>query len=153
MFSQVSVCPQGEVYVPPRQTPPQADTTPRADTPQADTPWADTPPGSHPMGRHPPGQTHPWTDTPLDRQPPGRHLPRQTPTLGWHHPGHTATAADGTHPTGMHYCYCYRTWSIAVLSLLICTIAWASNFNRILESAKDCCKFYIVVWLHVHLSY
>ena len=41
-------------------------------------PWADTPPGRHPrpLGRHPPGQT-----------------PRQTPE--------TATAADGTHPTGI----------------------------------------------------
>ena len=36
-----------------------------------------------PLGRHTPGQTHPW----------------QTPP-----PPPTATAADGTHPTGMHPC-------------------------------------------------
>ena len=40
--------------------------------------------GIHPPGRHPPGQTSPWADTP----------PRQQ----------TATAADVTHPTGMHSC-------------------------------------------------
>ena len=53
---------------------------PRADTP---TPWAETPPGRPP-----------WADTP--RQTPH---PRQTP------PSPSATAADGTHPTGMHPCY------------------------------------------------
>ena len=42
MFSQASVCPQGEVYIP------------WADTLQADTPWADIA-----LGRHPPGQTPP----------------------------------------------------------------------------------------------
>ena len=46
-------------------------------TPQADTPWADTTPDRHPpLGRH----------IPL-----GRPLPAET-------------AADGTHPTGMHSC-------------------------------------------------
>ena len=39
---------------------------------------APPPPGRHP----PPGKTHPWADTPL-----------------------RATAADGTHPTGMHSCF------------------------------------------------
>ena len=38
----------------------------------------DTPPGQTPPARHPPGQPHPQQ---------------------------TATAADGTHPTGMHSCY------------------------------------------------
>ena len=56
MFSQVSVCPQGEGGVhPPRQ---------KADPPWADTRWVDTPP-----------------------------------------PQQTATAADGTRPTGMHSCF------------------------------------------------
>ena len=54
MFSQVSVCPRGEVYTPL---------------------WVDIP----------------WTDT-----------PGQTPRR---HPHQTATAADGTHPTGMHSCF------------------------------------------------
>ena len=62
MFSQVSVCPQGQVSAPglgvcgrhpPGQTPP----------PWADRPWADppgqTPPGQPPLGRHP-GQTPPF---------------------------------------------------------------------------------------------
>ena len=44
------------------------------------------PPGRHPPGQTPPGQTPPQADT-----------PGQTPTP-------TATAADGTHPTGMHSC-------------------------------------------------
>ena len=48
-----------------------------------DTHWADTPPW-----QTPPGQTPPWA-----ARPPGRHpLPP------------TATAADGTHPTGMNSC-------------------------------------------------
>ena len=47
------------------------------------------PPGSRqpPRSRHPPG-----ADTPLEQTPPHQ----QTS------PGETATAADGTHPTGMH---------------------------------------------------
>ena len=59
---------------------------PRADTPLgADTPvGADSPP---PRSRHP----HAGADTP----------PEQTPPL----PGETATAADSTHPTGVHSCY------------------------------------------------
>ena len=48
-----------------------------------DTPWADTPS---------------WADTPLGRHPLA-HAPGQTP------PQQMATAADGTHPTGMHSCY------------------------------------------------
>ena len=41
-----------------------------------------------------------WADTPLSRHPPGQtHTHRADPT-----PGQTATAADGTHPTGMHSC-------------------------------------------------
>ena len=64
--------------------PQEGDVHPQADTtPQADNLWAD------PMGRHPPGQT-----------PPGQTLPRQTPP-----PHQTATAADSTHPTGMHSCF------------------------------------------------
>ena len=69
-----------------------------------------TPPGRHPLGRSPldrhlrPGQTPPGQTPP----PPGRHLPsladtpphQQTPLP----PQQMATAADGTHPTGMHSC-------------------------------------------------
>ena len=44
------------------------------------------------------------TPTPLGQTPPRQdtHLPGQTPP-----PQQTATAADGTHPTGMHSCYVY----------------------------------------------
>ena len=41
----------------------------------------------------------PWADTPrLGRDSPSRH------PLGRHPPLETATAAEGTHPTGMHSC-------------------------------------------------
>ena len=63
-------------------------------------------------GRHSPRQTPPWADTPpVQTSPLGRHShpPRQTPPSGrqppWADtpsPRETATAADGTHPTGMH---------------------------------------------------
>ena len=48
-------------------------------TPEADSPWADTP-----LGRHPPwaDSPPPWADTPTEM----------------------VTAADGTHPIGMHSC-------------------------------------------------
>ena len=51
----------------------------RADTSRGRAPLRQTP-----LGRHPTGQTHP----PADTRPPTK-----------------ATAADGTHPTGMHSCY------------------------------------------------
>ena len=103
---------------PPGQTP-QADIPLSRHPPWVDTPtWADTllpgqtPPfgqthyslGRHPpLGRHTPEQTPPLGQTlplgrhplPLVRQP----LPRKTPPLP------TATAADSTHPTGMHSCF------------------------------------------------
>ena len=49
----------------------------------------------------PTGQTLPWADTT-----PGQTPPRQTPPPHGQTPPHqqTATAADGTHPTGMHSC-------------------------------------------------
>ena len=56
--------------------------------------------------RHPPGQTPPppSADTPWVDTPPGRHPPpRQTPP-GRHPLPPAVTAADGTHPTGMHSC-------------------------------------------------
>ena len=45
---------------------------------------------------HPPGADIPQEQTPLLEQ---THPPEQTPP-----PGESATAADGTHPTGMHSC-------------------------------------------------
>ena len=54
-----------------------------------------------PGSRHPPRSKHPppGADTPWEQTPWSRHPPReQTP------PRDTATAADGTHPTGIHSC-------------------------------------------------
>ena len=60
------------------------------------------------LGRHPsPGKTPlPWADTPpLGRLPsPGQTPPGRHPYGQTHTPNQTATAADGTHPTGMHSC-------------------------------------------------
>ena len=80
----------------------------------ADTPWADTPSGQtphmgrhpnlgrHPSGRHPLGRHPLWADTPA-----GIHTPPAQCMLGYTSPPPptpAATAADGTHPTGMHSC-------------------------------------------------
>ena len=49
------------------------------------------------LGYTPPADT-PWSDTTPDRHPPlGRHIPSGRPLPA-------VTAADGTHPTGMHSC-------------------------------------------------
>ena len=82
-------------------------TPPWVDTPWANPPLADTPPlGRHCLGRHPPWQTPPLGRHPLGRHPPGQTSPaRQTPP--WADIPPMATAADGTHPTGMHSCCGY----------------------------------------------
>ena len=59
--------------------------------------WADTHLGRHPLGRHPQAGGHPPGQTPSRA---GRHPPGQTPSP----PRPMATAADGTHLTGMHSC-------------------------------------------------
>ena len=105
--------------------------TPRADTPQQtpDTPPRQTP-DTPPPGRH---QTHTPRQTPSEKTPSRADTPRQTPPADTRHPldrhqtpprpdtRHTplgrhplgkqyssprdsATAANGTHPTGMHSC-------------------------------------------------
>ena len=67
--------------------------------------WVDTPRADTSLGR-PTGQTPHWADNPLGRHPfLGRQPPGQTPLPGQTLlPQQTATAADGTHPTGMHSC-------------------------------------------------
>ena len=60
------------------------DTTPLPQSRQP--PGVDIPPGPD----RPPRADTPWDQTPRDRTPPSRE---------------TATAADGTHPTGMHSCF------------------------------------------------
>ena len=54
---------------------------------------------------------HAGIPPPQEQTPPGsRHPPEQTPSRSRHPPGadtsprDTVTAADGTHPTGMHSC-------------------------------------------------
>ena len=79
------------------------DTTP----PGADTPQEQTPPKSrHPPEQTPPGQTPPKSRPPKSRHPQGRHPPKSRhPPRADPPPPDTATAADGTHPTGMHACW------------------------------------------------
>ena len=61
-------------------------------------------------GVHPPGQTPPEQTPPLYRHPRA-----DTPP---HPPGQMATAADGTHPTGMHSCYqLYRFFTLGTLRI------------------------------------
>ena len=84
--------------------------------------------GRHPLGSHPAADT-PWAVTQLGSYTLGKHRPGHTPCpkyAGIHSPRpvhagiHTSprppspphTAADSTHPTGMHFCfYCgYNTY-------------------------------------------
>ena len=89
MFSQASVilftgrCLGDTPLWPPRQTPPL---------------------GRPPLGRHPHPRATPPGQTPtLNRHTPWTDSPRQMPP-----PQQMATAADGTHPTGMHSCSKYE---------------------------------------------
>ena len=78
----VSASVHAGIPLPKSRHPQEADTPPRADTPQKQTPppRADTPQKQTPTkSRHPPKEADPPRDT--------------------------ATAADGTHPTGMHSCF------------------------------------------------
>ena len=104
-------------HAPWAENPPPGRHPLQADTPLGrHPPWADNPPGqTPPPGRHllqadtPLGQTTPlgrhplqadtfWADSSLGRHPLDRHPFRaDTPE--------TATAADGTHSTGMHSCF------------------------------------------------
>ena len=86
MFLHICVCPQGGVGIPGCA---EADPPPGADSPQEQTP---------PRSRHPPRSRPPKSRHPSEADPPRSKHPREeTPPLG-----KTATAGDGTHPTGMH---------------------------------------------------
>ena len=129
MFSQASVILStggGCVW----QTPPKADTPPLDRHFPGQTPPGQTPPG------HTPQQTPHWASTAL-----GRHLlcrhprqiplgrpPQQTPSWPVHAGIHTpcpaaATAADGTHHTGMHPCFSKNFLPKARLNIVSQTIA------------------------------
>ena len=81
-------------------------------------------PGRHPLppGRHP---LPPWANPP-DRPP--------CPVHAGIHPPPTATAAEGTHPTGMHSCYricirllrerCRFTWMRKLTRNVVGTSLW-----------------------------
>ena len=76
--------------------------------PEQTPPWEQT---HSPGSRHPPGSRPPWSrHPPGSRHPPSRHPPEQTPPRNRHPPSRhpaprdTVTAAEGTHPTGMHSC-------------------------------------------------
>ena len=60
-------------------------------------------------GVHPPLDRHP---PPMQTPPQGRHTLPRADSPGTHTP-ETATAADGTHPTGMHS-YCFVILSVKV---------------------------------------
>ena len=69
----------------------------------------DTPPGADiPLGADTPsGSRHPREQTPLEQTAPPQQTPPRAnlippPGADTPHPRETATAADGTHPTGMH---------------------------------------------------
>ena len=92
------VCPNACWDTHPQQTPPLGR-HPWQTPPWADTPWVNTP-----LGRHPQANT-PQADTPWQTPTPWAYTPPQEDTrLGRHPPPPTATAADGTHPTGMQPC-------------------------------------------------
>ena len=125
-FYRRLVCPQGGGGVCLSADPTWQQTPPWEQTP----PWSRPPPGSrHPPGadtpksRHPPISRHPpAADIPLgsrhpsgSRHPPAADTPpEQTPPRtrhppGTRHPPEMATAADGTHPTGMYSCFQCRS--------------------------------------------
>ena len=105
MFLQACVCPQGGVpdqVHPPEQTPPGSGTPPR-------TRYPPIYPGTRytPRTRYTPqDQVHPPDPgtPPRPGTPPG---PGNPPGPGTP-PRDTATAANGTHPTGMHSCLLIR---------------------------------------------
>ena len=109
-----------------------------------------TPPGRHPSGRHPPGQTSPGRRPPRQTRPLSRHPPQvdtllpsacwdthPLPSAWWDiPPPPVATAADVTHPTGMHSCltFCihkYRSeipvWSIPDLTISYLNFFWQNQ--------------------------
>ena len=139
-------CSQGGVYLSACW-----DTHPQADTPQEQTPpWADTPSWAHP----PTGQTPP----PGQTSPLGRHPPPSaywdTPPCPVHAGIDMATAAVGTHPTGMHSCllsmnYCVKYSPNNGLYFTKWTHSHL-QFGQLLHGLKSsiigCVPFFAIVW-------
>ena len=90
------------------------------------------------LGHHPPGSRHPHPprkQTPLP--------PEQTPPKTDHPPEQTATAADGTHPTGMHSCF----WSF------LCQLyIWDLTYILILHFVNSLWKTFLADVLQVQLQ-
>ena len=71
--------------------------------PSRETPWQGDPPVVRPPSRETPGRETPREGgTPQKEAPPGRPPGKEAPP--WQGDPPTASAADGTHPTGMHSC-------------------------------------------------
>ena len=106
MFLQASVCPRGGGCLPQCML-------------GYHTPGSRHPPGADPpQSRHPLAVDTPGADTPLpwEQTPPSRHPPRaDTPRADTE----AATAADGTHPTGMHSCLGIYSRNVTSLSVAI----------------------------------
>ena len=89
-------------------------------------PWADIP-----LGRYPPWQTPHWTDTrqttpPRQKPPPLADTPQ-------------ATAADGTHPTGMHSCFLLcPPWSLSLSWSWSCAVCISYNGLVTLHGIGTC---------------
>ena len=87
-------------------------------SPSKETPWKEEPPGREtPQQVDPPGRETPQKEAFLAGRPPTPHSGRRHPLAGrfpgrktnprQRDPPPTATAAGGTHPTGMHSCLFY----------------------------------------------
>ena len=82
----------------------------------------------YPSGRHPPPANTPHRQTPPGQTPPRADIPpgRHT-SLVRCPPQQTTTAADGTHPTGMHSCYRLQgNWG-KVMFLHVCVILFTGG--------------------------
>ena len=101
-------------YTPPEQTPPSGQTTP---------------------GRHLPGQTSPLPSACWDTHPPAQCM------LGYNPPSPAATAADGTHPTGIHSCLllCSTQFLCGQTKSICPHLNECLKLSTIPEGGNDCC--------------
>ena len=147
MFLQACVCPHGGGEYLTRYTP--------QDQVHHPGPGAPLGPGTPPMAGTPPSGTR---YTPLQVQPPRDQVhppppgPGTPPGTRYTPPGDTATAADVTHPTGMHSCSAYNwififlkatkvnfvTFQLKCTLCVLCSILviWQSNTGRVLVEFK-----------------
>ena len=125
----------------PRHPPTLHSTPPPADTLLGrHHPLTEPPPPRHPSGDTTtcPRRTPPQADTP-----PGRHFPRHTAghAPGPHNP--TITAADSTHPTGMHSCLVSSSWNSSRLINHRCEWTFSTCPGRLLWIYDDMWHIYV----------